>query len=310
MKSNILIIGTGFIAETFAKLFNNQNNEISIAFNSHKMEDTPGINQYPLSLGINIILDKVSPDYIIFLHGRSVIVENNSFSDTCNENFIRISNILEDIIKHSFSKKIKKILIVGSASEYGNSYHTAIKEDFELKPTTIYGLSKSILYRIASYYIALDSLPIIYIRQFNVAGFGQRTDFAISSFSKQIALIEKGSADPVMEVGNVNHERDFIDVRDVCSAYKLLLDKGGVGEIYNIGSGNFISIKKVIEIALSLSKEGENILIKSNPNKFSHDFVLSTKLFADVTKISKLGFKPRFSITETINESLDYWRKS
>ena len=310
MPNNILLIGTGFIAETFAKLFNNTKNKITIAFNEHKMEETLGINQYPLSLGINEIIHKVRPEFIVFLHGRSVITENISFSDTCNENFIRISKILEDISKHKLSNKIKKILIIGSASEYGNSYHIPIKEDFELKPTTIYGLSKSILFRISSYYMSLETLPIVYVRQFNVAGFGQRDDFAISSFSKQIALIEKGNVPPIINVGNLNHERDFIDVRDVCTAYKLLLEKGMIGEVYNVGSGKFLSIHDVLGIALSLSIKVKEIEVKSNPNMFSNDFVLSTKLFADVTKISKLGFKPEFSITEMIEESLNYWRKS
>ena len=310
MPNNILLIGTGFIAETFAKLFNDKKNKITLAFNEHKMEETQGIKQYPLSLGIYEIINKVRPEFIVFLHGRSVIADNVSFSDTCNENFIRISKILEDISKHKLSNKIKKILIIGSASEYGNSYHIPIKEDFELKPTTIYGLSKSILFRISSYYMSLESLPIVYIRQFNVAGFGQRDDFAISSFSKQIALIEKGKASPIIKVGNLTHQRDFIDVRDVCAAYKLLLEKGKIGEVYNVGTGKFLSIQDVLSIALSLSKKVKEIEVKSNPDMFSNDFVLSTKLYADITKISKLGFKPEFTITEMIEESLNYWRKS
>ncbi len=311
MKSNILIFGTGFISGQFISAFNNERVRLSVIFNKHKFENIEDINQYSVDTNIDTILDIESPEYILITHGRSVVSENADVTQAFEDNFIKIVSALDKISKNKATiSKLKKILIIGSASEYGSSYEAPISEDFKTCPVTIYGLSKSILHSTFEYYIRTTVLPIVYVRQFNVAGYGQRDDFAISSFARQMVMIEKMDIEPVLKVGNTQHERDFVDIRDVCFVYMLLLEKGIVGEVYNVGSGRFISIEDILEKVVSLSTVRVDVSIESNPSMFGRNFALSSRIWSDITKLRNLGFEPKFSIDETIKSSLDYWRES
>ena len=144
---------------------------------------------------------------------------------------------------------IEKILVIGSASEYGKFYDTAITENFPLHPTSLYGLDKICLYNASMYYYE-RGLPIVHVRQFNTTGPLQRETFVLPSFCKQAAEIEKGIREPKMFVGDLNQERDFIDIRDTCRAYSLLFEEGLAGQVYNVSSGNCISINELLYIVL------------------------------------------------------------
>ena len=64
-----------------------------------------------------------------------------------------------------------------------------------------------------------------------------------SNFAKQVASIEAGLQEPVIQVGNLDAVRDFTDVRDMVRAYWLAADKGKPGEVYNIATGSGITIR-------------------------------------------------------------------
>ena len=83
-------------------------------------------------------------------------------------------------------------------------------------------------------------LRCVRFRPFNHSGPGQAEGFVVPDFAAQIARIEPGLAQPVMEVGNFDVERDFLDVRDVADAYVLAVQKAETvksGAIFNIASG-------------------------------------------------------------------------
>jgi nucleoside-diphosphate-sugar epimerase len=83
-----------------------------------------------------------------------------------------------------------------------------------------------------------------------------------------------------------------------------------VGEVYNLGSGRFISIEDILEKVVSLSTVRVDASVESNPSMFGRNFALSNRIWSDITKLRNLGFEPKFSIDETIKSSLDYWRES
>jgi GDP-4-dehydro-6-deoxy-D-mannose reductase len=199
-------------------------------------------------------------------------------------------------------------LIIGSASEYGKFYDKPIKEDFILHPTSLYGLSKIFLYNAATYFLE-RGLPIVYVRQFNTIGVGQRDDFVFSSFSRSIVEIEKKLTPPVLHVGDLTQERDFLDVRDTCLAYDILMEKGVVGETYNVASGLYISIEVLLYAMVENSMLNlETLEIIQNKNLFSKEASLSKRLHADIEKLKKLNFQPKFSLKDSIIDSLEYWR--
>ena len=146
---------------------------------------------------------------------------------------------------------------------------------------------------------------MVRVRPFNQIGPKQAPHFVGSSFAKQIAEIEKGKRESVLRVGNLEAKRDFTDVRDMVEAYVLAIEKGKVGEVYNIGSGTSYKISDILDKLISMSSskirvEKDEDLIRPNDNP---------ELICDASKfISLTGWKPKISIETTLRNTLDYWR--
>ena len=148
-------------------------------------------------------------------------------------------------------------------------------------------------------------MPLIRVRPFNHIGIRQKTGFVVADFAKQIADIEKGKAQPIIKVGNLEAKRDFTDVRDMVKAYPLLLEKGQAGDVYNIGYGIAHKIQEILDILLSLSSV--KITIEVDQTKLRPSDV--PEIFCDNTKLTQAtGWKPEFSLEQTLKEILDYWR--
>lgn len=308
----IFIYGSGFIARNlieYLKAFDN-NVQIILAYNKHKIIVEQKIKQFSMNDNIENILIKEKPEYIVVLQGNSFVADNTNIESSTQDNMMKSAIFLEKIYNSDVSKFIKKILVVGSASEYGKFYDKPIKEDFILHPTSLYGLSKIFLYNSSMYFVE-RGLPIVYIRQFNTVGIGQRDSFVFSSFSKNIVKIEKNLAEPILNVGDLSQERDFLDVRDTCMAYYILMEKGIIGETYNVASGDYISIEKLLYAMIEKSNLSKHDLkIIENKNLFSKEASLSKRLHADINKLKTLGFKPKYKLEDTIQDILEYWRKN
>lgn len=307
----LLVFGSGFISEKFIEYWQNKytDSEIIIFYNKHKTKfnNLPHYNMNEIDTGK--ILNEFLPEFIICFQGNSFVSDNKQIKQAINNNVIKTSELLETININKLQNKIKKILIIGSAGEYGKLYDTAIKEDIELSPNSLYGLSKTILYEVYKYYCKLN-LPITYVRQFNTTGTSQQDKFVLPAFVKQIVQIEKKMQSNTINVGDLTQERDFIDIKDTCSAYDIILNKGKTSEVYNVASGSYISIghllNKIIDISI-LDKD--EIVINSDPNMFSSNS-LSKRLYADISKLKKLGFKCEYKIEDTIKEMIEFWRKN
>jgi len=92
---------------------------------------------------------------------------------------------------------------------------------------------------------------------------------------------------------NINHFRDFLCVKDICSAIKVLIKKKATG-IYNIGSGKKISISEIVRIIFNKYKKKYKIEQTYN----------QTCLISNNAKIRKLNWKPKKNILSIINELL------
>jgi GDP-4-dehydro-6-deoxy-D-mannose reductase len=149
-----------------------------------------------------------------------------------------------------------RFVFVGSAEAYGREFKGgALKEDSGFSPMNPYAASKAagdILVRQQ----AVDGLRTIVLRPFNHVGPGQRQDFVVSAFCSQIARIERGLQEPIIQVGNLEARRDFLDVRDVLDAYVAVVGEGRdipAGSVFNLASGRTVTIREVLDDLLSLS---------------------------------------------------------
>lgn len=309
-QKKLLIFGSGFMSRFIASAALDDGIEPVVLYNRHLLEDLDGVKQICFSsCDLTSFLTDTNPSYIISLQGTSFVADNKQLVPALNSNLMITIMFIEEVIALAQKGKIspEKIILVGSAAEYGRTYLKPISETFPLHPTSIYGLTKIFLFNTAMYYHE-NGLPIIYTRQFNCTGPYQRADFVVPSICRQIALIEKGKKDHIT-IGDTSQERDFIDVRDMAQAYLILLRQGIAGEVYNVGSGQTISVSEVLEKAVSLARTDTKIITKIDNKLFFDKNVSSNKICADVTKLSALGFKPRFCIDDTIHDSMEFWRK-
>ena len=252
------------------------------------------------------VLFEIRPDYIFHLAAQSsVSVAWRNPALTIDVNIKGSTNVL-DAIRELYYKP--RIVLVGSGEEYGHieEGETPIKEDTKLRPGNIYAATKVCQNMIGSIYSSAYDMELMLVRAFNHIGPGQAPLFVVSDFCKQVAEIEAGLREPVMNVGNLAAKRDFTDVRDVARAYGLLALSGKAGETYNVGSGNAMEIRAILDIIIGMSSK--KIEVKVDPNKIRPVDVPIIE--ADITKINEAtGWSPRIPIETTIRETLDYWRK-
>ena len=130
-----------------------------------------------------------------------------------------------------------RVLVVSSALVYAVG-PDAVDESAPLRPSSPYGLSKLAQDELARRAAAEDGLDVVIARPFNHIGPRQEPGFAVSSFARQIALIEAGRAEPVIARRQPRREaRLLTDVRDVVAAYEALMTAAAPAAPYNICSG-------------------------------------------------------------------------
>lgn len=252
----------------------------------------------------NVVL-KIEPDVIFHLAGQSSPQKSWEIPQlTMMVNAVGTINILESV---KLSRKKIKVLLVGSSDQYGTStkINGYIDENTALEANNPYSVSKKSQEEIARIYTKFYNMDIYITRSFNHFGPRQKLGFIVPDFCKGIIDIENKQSSAI-NVGNLEVIRDFTDVRDVVRAYRMIIEYGKSGDVYNVGSGVGTSAKELLEKLIKLSKV--DILVKVDESKFR----LSDKpiVICDNTKLTRdTGWKPRMKIEETLEETLEYFRK-
>lgn len=164
-------------------------------------------------------------------------------------------NLAEAILAHAPQCRL---LLVSTAEVYGASFRSglALDETAALNPLNLYAVTKAAA-ELACGALTARGLKLLRLRPFNHTGPGQSEAFVVPSFAGQIARIEAGLAPPVLKVGALDPERDFLDVRDVCAAYIAAIknfEHFETNTIVNIASGAGIKIGAILDTLLALAK--------------------------------------------------------
>jgi GDP-4-dehydro-6-deoxy-D-mannose reductase len=146
------------------------------------------------------------------------------------------------------------VLVVSSAEVYGvvTPEQLPLGEATPTAPATPYAASK-----LAAEAVALQAWrgygqPVIVVRPFNHIGPGQSPNFAVPALAKRIVEASKSGAGS-LRVGTLTTRRDFTDVRDVVTAYRLLIQHGKTGSTYNVCSGTDVAISDVADELMTLA---------------------------------------------------------
>lgn len=255
---------------------------------------------------VRSILAQVSPDYVFHLAAQAFVPPSWRDPWGTLENNIRPTlNILEAVVALGIKPKI---LIVGSADEYGlvREDELPISEDAPLRPYSPYAVSKIAQDMLGYQYHVSHKLPIVRVRPFNHIGPRQSEAFVAADFAKQIAEAERGLRQPVIKVGNLEAKRDFSDVRDIVRGYHLTLTHGELGEVYNLGAEQAFSIRELLDRLLGMS--AIPLEVEQDPARLRPSDV--PIVVSDCTKIRKqTGWRPQIPIEQSLRAVLEYWRK-
>ena len=140
----------------------------------------------------------------------------------------------------------QRVLLASSANVYGNPSRCPVTEDCCPAPVNHYAMSKLAMEHMAATYS--DRLPLFFVRPFNYTGIGHDERFVIPKLVRHYA-----KRAPCIELGNLEVEREFNDVRVVCDLYLRLLEVSKPGEIYNICSGRPVSLRRVMGLLEQLT---------------------------------------------------------
>jgi UDP-glucose 4-epimerase len=206
-----------------------------------------------------------------------------------------------NVLQASNAAGIKRFIYAASSSCYGIPDVYPTSEDVEIRPQYPYALTKRLGEELVMHWSQVYKLPAISTRFFNVYGTRSRTSGTYGAVFG-VFLAQKIAGKPMTIVGDGNQTRDFTYVTDVAEALIAAAKSDVAGRIYNIGSGETISVNRLVELL-----GGEKVHIPKRPGE-------PDCTFADIKRIKNdLKWIPKIPIEEGVGrvvENIEYWRNA
>ncbi len=308
MKKILVTGGAGFIGSNFIRYMLKKYKDYKIinldkltyAGNLDNLVDIENNPDYSFIHGdicdVNLVNDIVKSNVDIIINFAAETHVDRSIEDPSEfmrTDFQGVYVLLEAVRKYNISKFIQ----ISTDEVYGTAYEGFFKEEDNLKPRNPYSVGKLAGERLAYSYFATHKVPVIITRASNNFGPYQYPEKFIPLFITN-ALEGK----PLPLYGDGSQIRDWIYVIDHCKAIDLLLEKGEVGEVYNIATGNLIQnidiAKRIIKI-LGVSES----MIRTVTDRPGHDI----RYALDFSKIQKLGWKPSENFEKNFKKTVMWY---
>lgn len=242
------------------------------------------------------------PDAIVHLAAQSSVAASwRDPADCFRVNYLGSRNVLLAGVRECPQARV---LLIGSGEQYDASGPGSPlrRESDPLCPRSPYARSKAAAELLGSL-AAETGLDVVRVRAFNHTGPGQSDRFVVSDFAHQLAEIEAGLRSPLMRVGNLASERDFLDVDDVIEAYLRLIDPAVPAGVYNVASGRGVSIRSVLEILCELAQVFPTL--EADPARHR----VTDRLIGDASRLyAASGWQPRIPLRTTLQRVLEHWR--
>ncbi|HVR95437.1 MAG TPA: GDP-mannose 4,6-dehydratase [Thermoanaerobaculia bacterium] len=292
---HVLITGaSGFVGARLVRHLLAQGDRVSGTYLDARPE-LDGVDLHEADLldraGLARVIRETAPDVVVHLAALSHVGESwQRMADYFQVNFLGTENLLD-------AADGRRVLLASSAEVYGvvPEERQPIRETEPLSPRTPYALTKAAAER-----FALERGAVV-LRAFNLVGPGQAASFALPAFASQLAGISRGEIEPVLRVGNLSARRDFVHVDEGAAAFRLLAEKGEPGGVYNVASGQAVSIGEALDRLMAVS--GVEARVEPDPERMRPlDIPL---LMGDAGRLRALGWAPRRGLNEALS---DLWR--
>lgn len=250
-------------------------------------------------------IQKCKPDYIFHLaaHANVHVCFSNPIAVLQN-NINNTINLFEAVRIVGIDPIIQ---FCGTSEVYGlvDPKNTPITESHPLEPVNIYAVSKLTQEKIASTYFYSYGMKVVITRMFAYIN-PRRGDIFSSAFARKIIEIEQGKR-KILTHGNLNSVRTLIDVRDAMESYWVACQHCDYGVPYNVGGETVTTVGEFLEVL----KSKASVPIHSEVDKELLRPVDVTMQVPDVSRfIKKTGWQPKYSIEESVEFLLDYYRRN
>ncbi len=297
-KRTLLIVGSGFIAAELARTAQREWGwTVEVLFRNYRNPALERVPNCPLPSGLDELvrlLDQVRPTDVVIATGSSFVPEINRNVEKALDQHLNGTLMILDALTRLMQPLRGRVLVIGSASEYGEFSESPVDERHPTLPRDHYGLIKLSLRHLGLHFQRAHGLPVIHLRQFNVTGPGQDGRFVLPSICRQIAqgALASGDVGVVRVVaGNTSVRRDFLAIADVCRAYRTLMLHGEPGEVYNICSGEAHRISELISMAAEVA--GVRAEVEVSSQLLRENDKAQAVIWGDPSRLRLLGWAPQ-----------------
>jgi GDP-4-dehydro-6-deoxy-D-mannose reductase len=289
--------GKGFVGQWLAAHLKDAGDEVTVIDIETDVADAAAVRR---------VFDDVQPEAVYHLAAMTHVGESwERPSEVLKVNVLGTAELLAAARTLPTSPKV---LIVSSAEVYGvvQPGQLPLSEDTPTAPATPYAASK-----LAAEAVALQAWrgygqPVMVVRPFNHIGPGQSPNFAVPALAKRIVEARRSGAGS-LRVGTLTTRRDFTDVRDVVVAYRLLIEKGVPGAVYNVASGQDVAIAEVADQLLSLA--AADLELVTDPDLVRPVDV--PVLRGDAARLRQAtGWEPTIPLATTLADVLTSWEEA
>lgn len=298
-KSVLITGATGFLGSYISKYFANANNRLTLVgrFSAHKEIDLNkkyGNDQvynmtFPNDL-FNAIMKNNQPDILIHCAGTASVADSmgNPYGDFLNS--VAASAAVFDSARR-YSPNCR-LIIMSSASVYGNPQLLPITEKSSCNPVSAYGYHKVMMELLGEEFFKLYGISSVILRIFSAYGRGIRRQVVFDLFEKFI----DPSLEKVEIIGTGEETRDFIHAYDIARSIECLCDNNATG-VFNIASGKQIRIADLANMIRQIVGSSKEIFYTGHTRP-------GDPLYwqADVEKIRKIGFEDSISLEQGLRD--------
>jgi GDP-4-dehydro-6-deoxy-D-mannose reductase len=245
------------------------------------------------------------PDAVYHLAAQSSV--GASWADATGTFRVNLFGTLHVLDAASACAPRPRVLLVSSAEVYGEvpAAGLPVPETAPFRPGTPYAASKAAAELAGLQAFLGRSLEVVRVRPFNHTGPGQGPGFVVPALARQVVEAALTGA-TVLKTGNLTARRDFTDVRDVVAAYRLLIERGAAGEVYNVCTGRSVLLLDLVERLLTLA--GVDLTVEVAPERLRPVDVPDMR--GDPRRLQQAtGWQPAIDLDETLRDVLAYWRQ-
>lgn len=250
------------------------------------------------------VVREVAPEAVVHLAARASVGSSWANEATVwDVNTIGTVNVLEAVRRE---RPRARALVASTGEVYGRADEIPTTEGAPVAPVSPYAASKAAAEVACGRAARVDGLDIVVTRAFMHVGPGQDEGFAVGSWTRQIAWFETEGGG-ALRVGDLSARRDISDVRDVCRAYALLIDRDVPAGTYNVASGSAVAMADVAELLVGMARCPVTIEIDESRLRPADVPVLcgDPSLLARAT-----AWKPQIPLERTLADALEDARRA